>query len=232
METTARYQYYYKPLPITICCDTLHRCFYPYVRKNTALRAAMNIGICPDAAESNFAILRWQRLSSSYAAATRILLTKLQETMPFENACAEAIDAKKIRENRRAEEFMERIWNEQGKNDIVFIGAQLGMRYANRAITEVKNSCDDNEFPLDLFSAACILLQCPKRATQHQKNLWMDCAGSELQSSTKRFDETPTFRFDLPFPRLFSEATEDGPFARAGVATGFVPNYIVNPPRE
>lgn len=233
METTDyRYPETYAPLTLITACSALNFHFPLYVRMESAIRGAKNIDRRPTAAESNFAILRWQRLSSSYAAATRILLTKLQETMPFENACMETINAKKIRENRRAEECMERIWNEQGRNDIVFIGAQLGMRYANRAIAEAKNGCDENEFPLDLFSAACILLQCPKRAARHQKNLWMDCAGSELQLNTKRFDETPTFRFDLPYPRLFSEATEDGPFARAGAATGFVPNYVVHPPIE
>ncbi len=230
---TTDYQYptTYAPLTLITACYRLKLHFPFHIRIESAMRAAMNIGRRPDAAESNFAILHWQRLSSSYAEATSIILQKLREKILLDNQCMEAISARKIRENDRTKQFMEEIWNEQGKNDVVFIGAHLGLRHAGRAIAEVKNNCDDNEFPLDLFSVACILLQCPDRAKRSQNNLWIDCAGSELQSDTKRFNETPTFRFDLLCPRLFAEATEDGPFARTGTATGFVPNYVVNPPQ-
>lgn len=233
MEATGfGYPENYAPLTLMNACSALHFYFPIYIRMDGAIRALKNIDRHPDTAESNFAILHWKRLAQSYATATRIMLEKLREKTPFKNACYAKITNKKFRANCRTQTFMEKIWKEQGKNDIVFIGAQLGMRHANRAITEVKNNCDENEFPLDLFSAACILLQCSKRMAWHPRNLWMDCAGSELQSDTGRFDETPTFRFDLPCPRLFAEATEDGPFARVGAATGFVPNYVVDPPTE
>lgn len=234
MTTTAmtdyRYPEQYMPLTLITACSNLNLHFPLHVRMENAICAAKNINRRPNAAESNFAILPWQRLSSSYATATSMMLEKLQKKISLDNACREVLKAKKIRENDRTRQFMQAIWEDQGKNDIMFIGAQLGMRYANHAIAEVKNNCDENEFPLDLFSVACILLQCPERAKRNSHNLWIDCAGSELQSGTGRYDETPTFRFDMPCPRLFTEAREDGPFMRAGTATGFVPNYVVNPP--
>jgi hypothetical protein len=174
-------------------------------------------------AEGWFAIPRWQKIGKTYGEALERVLALISETRngEFRNNCADKLDSQHLRMSEKTAKAFEKL-NTAQDSDILIVAAQSGKLRVRKSTRRVKEVLPGNEFGLDPFSAAVILLTHPERLQKHS-DLWVVCAGGEYANDiSHKYDMVPGFFFSAGKVR-FTVFFHDIPSIYYGIATGIIP---------
>ena len=174
----------------------------------------------PEGAEGWYAVPRWQKLAPTYGEALELILKKLGETRKFCNYREGELGPNRLRQSERTAHAMDIIGGDQ-KGDILIVAGQFGLRHRGRSVRRAREVFKKpNEFGLDSFTIACMLLTHPERLVQWQQ-LHVDCAGDEYNVDGQ-FPRAPLFGFDrggVGFGAIWFGSA----LAICGSASGFLP---------
>jgi hypothetical protein len=189
-----------------------HVAFLDAYRANTKL---------PVGAEGFFIVPRWQKIAGTYGDALETVLALLAKSRNFYNWRSGQLGKKQLRQSVRTSAMLAKLAEGQ-PGDFIILPAQLGLRHRGRSVRRAREVFLGNEFGLDAFTVACILLTHPERE-QVWEQLHIDCAGDEYSPDAGgQFDRAP--RFDFGDGRLkFGSVWVGHAFGRYGSASGFSP---------
>ena len=169
----------------------------------------------PAGAERPFLIPRWQRVAPTYCQAVKKVLALIAKQRKFDNRCLYELDANNLRQTARTSTMLATLGKGQ-HDDFIIIPAQMGFRHRGRSIRRARQVFADNEFGLDTFSVACILLLYPAREIA-MEHLHIDCAGDEFLPEC---NAAPYFGYHSKLE--FARQPVNGPSGAFGSATGFL----------
>lgn len=190
----------------------------------------------PDGAEAWFAVPVWQRIAPTYEQALVKMLKALARGREVREADIEWLPAdlgsRKLRKNENSAKLLKLLYDRQEAPDgILVIPAQLGLLYQRMEIKQVQAAFRENEFHLDAFTVASILLTHPERLDDDDifGSLWIHAAGDEVS-----VEEDPLeFRFGMGFGfggaddvMTLSPEEPDEHDGMSAFATGFVPEAL------
>lgn len=157
-------------------------------------RAATGKLVLPANAEGWFAIPRWEKFAPTYGEAVQAVLAKLGSTRKFYNYRNDQLGSDRLRQNERTVKMFQTLGDQQ-KGDIVIVPAQFGLLHRGRSVRRAREVFKTNEFGLDSFAIACLLLTHPERLVQW-KQLHIDCVGDDYAPDAGgRFGSAPYFFF-------------------------------------
>lgn len=159
----------------------------------------------PTGAEGFFFIPRWQKVAPTYGEALEKVLALLAKSRKFYNYRDGQLGEKQLRQSVRTSEMLAKLADLSAEasakvggqpGDFIIIPAQVGMKHRGRSVRRAREIFTANEFGLDAFTIACILLAHPERE-QMWEQLHIDCSGDEYSPfAGGRFDDAPYFRFN------------------------------------
>ncbi|MBI3626911.1 hypothetical protein HY224_02610 [Candidatus Uhrbacteria bacterium] len=180
VESSYGYPAGYKPLGITEQTNCLRELFpgCGYADEKLAEQEL------PDGAEGWFAIPRWEKFGSTYAQALERVIAKLKELHgdKFFNYREGALTDKHVRLTERTAARLKLLGEQQKGYDLMVVPSQFGLRHRGRSVRRARVVFISNEFGLDPFSAAIMLLTHPMRL-QRNEDLCIDCAGADYRPS-------------------------------------------------
>lgn len=153
--------------------------------------------VVPDGMEGCFAIPYWSSVARSYKEA----IQKVFELLMARRKCFAyhlvKDDTGLLRETERKVELFNKIRKEQSSQDIAIVACQLGVRYANRSVQDVRSQFVEHECGLGVYEAMIVLLTHPERLT-HAKQLGLFCAGDEYAPDALKqdFSKSPCITFN------------------------------------
>lgn len=166
----------YEPRPIKDQVMTLAEIFG--LDPRPALRFAEELPGLPKGAEGWFAIPRWQAVSSeSYNEALQKALDLLRQQRGLHNQREGRLGGECLRQEDRTIEALEALAAEQEGSDILVLGAQLGLLHRGRSVRRTRELFGPEEFGLDTFGVAGILLTHPRRLRCFHLGIY--CAGDK-----------------------------------------------------
>ena len=150
----------------------------------------------PEGAEGWYAVPRWQEFAPTYEEALALALKKLGETRKFCNYRTGQLGPDRLRQSERTAHAMDIIGGDQ-KGDILIVAGQFGLRHRGKSVRRAREVFKKrNEFGLDSFAIACMLLTHPERLVQWVQ-LHVDCAGDEYKPvANEQFSYAPIFFWD------------------------------------
>lgn len=177
----------------------------------------------PQHAEGYFAIPKWQTLGKTYEEAFLKVIAVIAKQRRFYNYREGALGANRLRLTKRTSQFLEKLAAEQKGYDILVVPAQFGLRHRGRSVRRAIECVVSNEFGLDPFSVAIMILTHPERFEKYE-DLCVDCSGCEYDypGDAARWSRALYFRFDdgeLVLNAWFLGVA----FDRFGAASGFSP---------
>jgi hypothetical protein len=150
----------------------------------------------PAGAEAWFAIPRWQSVAPSYNQAVEQMLEVLAQKRKLSNRIVGKLGDKFLRESERAKLAKTILCEQQEGNDILVVGAQLGMLHRGASARRTRVSMGGNEYGLGVVGIGCILLTHPERLSTGG-TLMIDCSGDEYSvHGDYSFDRVPLFDYD------------------------------------
>jgi len=159
----------------------------------------------PAGAEGFFIIPRWQKVASTYGEALEKVLALLAKSRKFYNYREGQLGEKQLRQSVRTSEMLAKLADLSAEasakaggqpGDFIIIPAQVGMKHRGRSVRRAREIFTANEFGLDAFTVACILLTHPERE-QVWEQLHIDCSGDEYSPGADgRFGNAPYLDFD------------------------------------
>lgn len=175
----------------------------------------------PEETEGWFAVPRWQAIAPTYNEAIEKLLEVVAAKRKFCNRIIGKVGAKYLRQSERSK-LAEKILGEQQEgNDILVVGAQLGMLHRGSSARRTRVALAGNEFGLGVFTFGSILLTHPERLSTGE-TLMIDCSGDEYSvRGDYSFDRVPLFDYDISGVE-FSVFYEDRARNLWGTPTGFL----------
>ena len=189
----------------------------------------------PDGAEAWFAVPNWRFIAPTYQQALVEMLKILARGRHFEPmdiVWYQDLKPHMLRTYDRCAELFKLLRDRQAvPENVLIVPAQLGLRYRGLSIMEARKIFRDDEFGLDPFTIASILLTHPERLDEEDRHghLWIKCGGSELSVD----EDPPDFAFGVGFGFENADehltvapvhSEESGTFM--SVATGFVPEPL------
>lgn len=135
----------------------------------------------PQHAEGYFVIPRWQNIAPTYGEALAKVFAAIKATRKdvFQDYTNGNIGPNYLRQTPRNIAFLERLAAEQpGNSNFLVIPAQFGLRHRGRSVRRALEVMQVNEYGLDAFSVAIMILTHGERFTKYE-DLCVDCAGSE-----------------------------------------------------
>ena len=148
----------------------------------------------PAGAEGFFIIPRWQKVASTYGEALKKVLALLAKSRKFFNYRSGQLGAKQLRQSVRTSAMLAKLAEGQ-PGDFIVLPAQLGLRHRGRSVRRAREVFLANEFGLDAFTVACILLTHSERE-QVWEQLHIDCSGDEYSTdAVGQFELAPYFLF-------------------------------------
>ncbi len=180
----------------------------------------------PVGAEGFFIVPRWQKVAATYGEALEKVLALLAKSRKFYNYRTGQLGEKQLRQSIRTSAMLAKL-AEGTPGDFIIIPAQLGLRHRGRSVRRAREVFVANEFGLDAFEVACILLTHPERE-QIWEQLHIDCAGDEFSADADgQFDGAPCVSFNdgkLEFGT--NDVGNAGGYY--GSASGFFPQSVEN----
>ncbi|MGA2560066.1 MAG: hypothetical protein ABSF17_10350 [Terracidiphilus sp.] len=175
----------------------------------------------PEGAEAWFAIPRWQALAPTYSEAVERLLEAVAKKRKFSNRIIGKIGDKFLRQSERSKLAEKILAEQQEGNDMLVVGAQMGMLHRGSSARRTRVALAGNEFSLGVFAFASVLLTHPERLSTGE-TLMVDCSGDEYSvRGDYTFDRVPLFDYDLSGIE-FSIFYEDRARNLWGTPTGFL----------
>ena len=175
----------------------------------------------PEGAEAWFAIPRWQALAPTYSEAVDRILEAVAKKRKFSNRIIGKIGDKFLRQSERSKLAEKILAEQQEGNDMLVVGAQMGMLHRGSSARRTRVALAGNEFSLGVFAFASVLLTHPERLSTGE-TLMVDCSGDEYSvRGDYTFDRVPLFDYDLSGIE-FSIFYEDRARNRWGTPTGFL----------
>lgn len=175
----------------------------------------------PVGAEGFFIIPRWQKVAGTYGEALETILALLAKSRKFYNYRKGQLGAKQLRQSVRTSAMLAKCAEGQ-PGGFIILPAQLGLRHRGRSVRRAREVFLGNEFGLDAFTVACILLTHPERE-QVWEQLHIDCSGDEYSPAADgQFERAPYFYFrggELEFDTRWVSNAYDC----YGSASGFSP---------
>ena len=125
-------------------------------------------------------IPKWDRIASSYAEATRMVVSLLKEVhgSKFHNYREGALTDQHLRLVDETSEAYRQLSDQPG--DFYIFDAQVGKRWAGASIRHARARFLPEEFGLGPYETACLLLSHPERISV-SGHLNIDCAGVEYR---------------------------------------------------
>jgi len=182
----------------------------------------------PQHAEGWFAIPKWQSLGTTYLEAFERVLDKFTEICPdgyFCNNREGELQADRFRQNEWTMAAFDKLAAEQKGFDILVVPAQFGLRHRGRSVLRTRAVLEENEFPLDAFAVAIMILLHPERlgpCEEKEHILAVECPGN---------DNGPDIDNVCPLAPYFCVGDDglnfgigliDDPYADFGSASGFI----------
>lgn len=175
----------------------------------------------PTGAKGFFIIQRWQKVAPTYGEALEKVLALLTKSRKFYNYRDGQLGEKKLRQSVRTSEMLAKLTEGQ-PGDFIIIPAQVGMKHRGHSVRRARELFTANEFGLDAFTVACILLTHPERE-QVWEQLHIDCSGDEYSPDADgQFDSAPYFCF-RDGGLKFDASWIGNVSGRYGSASGFLP---------
>jgi len=175
----------------------------------------------PAGAEGFFIIPRWQKVAATYGEALEEVLALLDKSRKFYNYRSGQLGAKQLRQSVRTSAMLAKLAEGQ-PGDFIVLPAQLGLRHRGRSVRRAREVFLANEFGLDVFTVACILLTHPERE-QVWEQLHIDCAGDEYSPDADgQFESAPFFVFSGGKLKFDAHWVGDA-FGNYGSASAFSP---------
>lgn len=152
----------------------------------------------PPSAEGWFAIPRWEKIAPTYNEACDEVFWALKKTLrgQFYNWREGSTGPNRLRQHRRTQACLEKLYDQQGWHDILVLPAQFGLRHRGRSVRRAREVMSANEFGLGAFAVGIMLLTHPERL-MHDDDLWIDCAGDEYDdpNAVGEYSFAPFFYF-------------------------------------
>jgi hypothetical protein len=117
----------------------------------------------PEGAEAWFAIPRWEALAPTYNGAVEKLLEVLAVKRKFSNRIIGKLGDKFLRQSERSKLAEKILAEQQQGNDLLVVGAQMGLLHRGSSARRTRVALAGNEFSLGVFAFASILLTHPER---------------------------------------------------------------------
>jgi len=177
----------------------------------------------PINAEGYFAIPRWEIIASTYGEAVQEVLDlfKWNRDSRFHNDCEDQLGLQYLRQNSCTMVKFEQLSEQQTGHDILVFPAQFGILHRGKSVRRAREVMPSNEFSLNAFSIAIMLLIHPERL-HHYNDLSINCAGDECSSDADGyFDKAPWFNFDAGWVN-FSADDVDNVTEDYGSASAFL----------
>ena len=176
----------------------------------------------PQHAEGYFAIPKWQTVGKTYEEALLKVLAAIAKQRKFYNYREGALGADRLRLTKRTAQFLEKLTGEQKGYDILVVPAQFGLRHRGRSVRRAIECMVSNEFGLDPFSVAIMILTHPERFEKYE-DLCVDSSGCEYDypDGTTRWSRALCFSFGGG--KLFLGGHLNGADGSFGTASGFSP---------
>lgn len=175
----------------------------------------------PVGAEGYFMFPRWQKVAGTYGEALEIVLTLLAKSRKFHNYRKGELGEKQLRQSVRTSAMLAKCTEGQ-PGDFIILPAQLGLRHRGRSVRRAREVFLGNEFGLDAFTVACILLTHHERERVWEQ-LHIDCSGDEYAPvADGQFGSAPCFIFHVGRLRFGSGWVSDAVDC-CGSASGFSP---------
>ncbi len=175
----------------------------------------------PDGAEGWFAIPRWQDLAPTYNEAVERILEAVAARRKFSNRIIGKLGDKFLRQSERSKLAEKILAEQQQDNDILVLGAQMGLLHRGSSARRTRVALAGNEFGLGVFAFAAVLLTHPERLSTGE-TLMVDCGGDEYSvRGDYTFDRVPLFDYDITGIE-FSIFYEDRARNLWGTPTGFL----------
>jgi len=175
----------------------------------------------PVGAEGFFIVPRWQKVAGTYGEALETVLALLAKSRKFYNWRSGQLGAKQLRQSVRTSAMLAKC-SEGQPGDSIILPAQLGFRHRGRSVRRAREVFLGNEFGLDAFTVACILLTHPERE-QVWEQLHIDCSGDEFSPDADgQFGGAPFFDF-LGGELEFGSSWVGHAYDYYGSASGFSP---------
>ena len=112
----------------------------------------------PDEPEGWFVIPRWQALAPTYNEAVEMMLGVLASRRRFSNRIAGRLGKEYLRQTERSRLGETILAEQQPGNDILVLGAQVGMLHRGCSARRTRMALAGNEFCLGVFAIGCMLL--------------------------------------------------------------------------
>lgn len=151
----------------------------------------------PEGAEGWFAIPRWQAISASYNEALERMIEAMARRRRFSNRILHRMGVQYLRQTERTAAAQQILCEQQKNNDILIVAAQAGMLHRGSSARRTRVELAINEYSLDTFAVAAMLLTHPERLSV-SNTLLIDCSGDEYSADgNELFDRVPLFDFDI-----------------------------------
>lgn len=159
-----------------------------------------------------------------YCSALNLVIVMIGTMQPiFERSHKDHLNKRHLRRAQKTIDAFTTIYSQQ-QGDIMIIPAQFGMRYRNMNKYDVMKEIPDNEFFLDAFTVACMLLT-NKHRFMSPDDLGIDCPGDEFDTQGfADFKHVPNYGFYLNGV-AFNTCKADTCSTQYGIATGFLPSH-------
>ena len=186
----------------------------------------------PKGAEEWYAVPKWYKIANNYNQALENVLS-LIDCLRNGSLCpyydGRWIDLKNLKLIDKAESAIEILNIQQSSYDILIFPCQLGSYRSNQTCLDVLDNLNSWEFPLDPFSAACILLTHQDMIKKTGEFSSIVCPGAEYKRfENNRFKTAPSFVFYkdedmVEFIDIYQDINLENNF---GVATGFFHEFF------
>lgn len=162
-----------------------------------------------------------QNPAEQYCRAVTLMLEKISATRKLYNYREGQITSDRLRQCSRTVEMLTRLAESQ-HGDILIVPAQFGFRHRGRSVRKARALFTEKEFGLGAFAVGAMLITHPERLVQWEQ-LHVDCAGDEFDSDADGSCSRAPLWFWHGVGVGFGTGWVDGPYARYGTASCFLP---------
>lgn len=138
----------------------------------------------------------WHESLGGYHNAIDLILKAIAKERKFYNYRDGQLTPERLRQSEATREAELSIKADQ-PGDFLIVPSQVGDRWGNYPVKEVRESYDEGEFGHGSVAGGCLILSHPNRLVRFDE-LDMDFPGDEFDDpdADDRFDRAPVFRFD------------------------------------
>ncbi len=164
----------------------------------------------------------WNESLGGYHNALELVLKAIANERKLYNYRERQLTPEHLRQSEATREAELKLKADQ-PGDFLVVPSQVGDRWGNYSVKEVRESYGEGEFGLSSVAVGCLALSHPNRLVRWEQ-LHMDCAGDEFDDPDAggRFDRAPCFNFNVGKVE-FGTFWFDNAYQYFGSASAFVP---------